>query len=544
VADDPLLAAARRVAARSSALDVGYDSVAREAGIDVGLVKQRFATRQSLVAAAMADAFCVPVADIARSNANAQTGEQALQGFVEALHRGYTSDFGAFQSFFLDQVHAGTGNQGLSGSDMQVMVEACEKVFGPTAETVATTWDTTDLDVDPRRLVFVGWLAVMGLVAINGLMGQTSDAPRHSDDDVIKELGRALSAPTASMLQLRRLNEASATLNTLRSERDIVERVPSLMCEALGFSDASLQLGVTTTSRHEGSIQVPVCCGDEVVGMITATGDRIERREAAGAEMFAHVVGLALDNVRFYERMMADKMTALSQLVAGLCHELNTPLGALGSAQQSLTRLSERVQGLTGAVEQSASGITETVARLKRFAQLDRAGTRRVDIHQCIDDGVTAAAAIGVSVSRSFGHVPTLVCTPADLNQLFLSVIRNAADAGAREISIATVVDGDDIVITIADDGDGMHSDALRCAFDPGFTTKSGGVGCGLGLAICHRIVGAHGGRITLDSDGTSGTTAQIRLPVSRSEECERREERVSTTQAPVHEAGPTRGLC
>ena len=124
-------------------------------------------------------------------------------------------------------------------------------------------------------------------------------------------------------------------------------------------------------------------------------------------------------------------------------------------------------------------------------------------------------------VFKDYGDIPQINCHPNQINQVFMNLLVNSAQAieGKGEIHIRTFRQGDIVNVQFSDTGKGIPPANLSRIFDPGFTTKGVGVGTGLGLSICFKIVQDHGGRIDVESEVGKGSTFTIRLPVTRSEQ-------------------------
>jgi ligand-binding sensor domain-containing protein/signal transduction histidine kinase len=245
------------------------------------------------------------------------------------------------------------------------------------------------------------------------------------------------------------------------------------------------------------------------------------------------------------ERIQVGKMEALHQLVAGMAHEINNPIGAISSnidiylrainkmndtlaadestiEKEKILRIIAMLKDLTASSRIASGKIAKIVANLRSFVRLDEAEWQTADINQCVDSVVNLIEPelIGkVTIEKKYGNLPQIYCSPRNLNQVFLSMFRNACDAIERrgKITIRTSVEEDHIKIEIIDDGKGIPKEHLHKIFDPGFTTKGVKVGVGLGLSICYQIiVEEHKGHIDVSSDLGKGSSFIITLPKSK----------------------------
>jgi signal transduction histidine kinase len=155
---------------------------------------------------------------------------------------------------------------------------------------------------------------------------------------------------------------------------------------------------------------------------------------------------------------------------------------------------------------------------------LDEAERKPADLHEGLDSTLTLVTHLlknRITVHRDYGQLPQVLCYANQLNQVFLNILVNAAQAidGPGDITIRTRFvptpepEGS-AVVEISDTGCGIPPQFMNKIFDPGFTTKGVGVGTGLGLAICYRIVANHQGKIEVDSAVGKGSTFRIILPV------------------------------
>jgi signal transduction histidine kinase/nitroreductase len=236
------------------------------------------------------------------------------------------------------------------------------------------------------------------------------------------------------------------------------------------------------------------------------------------------------------------KMASLGQLVAGVAHEVNTPLAAVVSNNdlflRCFARLRRRVDevglGADPIVSRDLSAIAELsevtrlaceritgiVRELRTFARLDEADRKIVDLHEGIESTLLLINHLikgRIEIRRDYAKLPPVECHPNQINQVFMNLLVNACQAipGEGHITIRTTHDAERkrVTVSISDSGDGIPREVITRIFDPGFTTKGAGVGTGLGLSICYQIVEAHGGEIHVDSEPGAGTTFTIWLP-------------------------------
>ena len=238
------------------------------------------------------------------------------------------------------------------------------------------------------------------------------------------------------------------------------------------------------------------------------------------------------------------QMAAVGRLLAGIVHEINTPLGAIFSNNEVISRSLELLspllaEGTPDALEragrlvatcQSLAGvdriacerIRSVIRGLKTLSRVDGSEPRRVDLNQNLADTVKLTQAEfrrRVTVETDFGDLPEVECYPQMLNQVFLNLLMNAGQAieGEGRIVIRTRLEGGAVHVSVSDTGRGISPEVQKHIFEPGFTTKPVGEGTGLGLPIAREIVEErHGGAIDFESRQGVGTTFHIRIPVQQ----------------------------
>jgi two-component system NtrC family sensor kinase len=241
--------------------------------------------------------------------------------------------------------------------------------------------------------------------------------------------------------------------------------------------------------------------------------------------------------------VQSEKMGSMAALVAGVSHEVHTPLGVIASSADTMERAAQKLrQGspdpellarttevLSTAASQlhaACNRVRAIVANLRNFVQLDRADLLRADINESLESTLRLLQhqiSGRIEMKKDYGTLPQIECFPRELNQLFMNLFLNAIEAIERSqrpgmIQIQTRVSGEEVIVEVEDNGCGIPKDKLSKVFDPAFTTKNVRVGIGLGLAICYRIVQAHQGDIEIESEMDTGTKVRVRLPVKAPE--------------------------
>ena len=241
----------------------------------------------------------------------------------------------------------------------------------------------------------------------------------------------------------------------------------------------------------------------------------------------------------------ADKMASLGQLVAGVAHEINTPLGALKSNNDVFIRSIKKVKNVISDLENdghqheystlqklftvidqlnevsktAAERIIVIVNSLRNFARLDRAEKDLFNIEEGLESTLTLVHhefKNRVTVQKEYGDIPKISCYPNQLNQVFMNILVNAAQAieGKGDIVIRTYTENGFVIIEFEDSGRGIDKEDIKKIFSPGFTTKGVGVGTGLGLSIVYQIIKDHRGEIDIGSEVGKGTMVKISLPI------------------------------
>ncbi len=263
----------------------------------------------------------------------------------------------------------------------------------------------------------------------------------------------------------------------------------------------------------------------------------------------------------------AEKMASLGQMVAGVAHQLNTPLAFTHSnvsmaiealkgyalplrvaesfaekvknaqgteISMDVSQAQEEVRGLnkedmdidmpSEMLKDTLTGIDqmrEMVENLRDFTRLDRTKTARVDLNKGLRNVVYIAKSViptTIEVVEAYDTLAQVECNLSQLNQVFLNLVNNAAQAikGSGTITVKSSMQGNRVRIDVIDTGSGIPPDVLSRIWEPYFTTKEDSGGTGIGLSIAKTIVEEHGGEIDVRTEPGVGTTFSVYLPTVR----------------------------
>jgi signal transduction histidine kinase len=261
-------------------------------------------------------------------------------------------------------------------------------------------------------------------------------------------------------------------------------------------------------------VRVPATGRDEIGSLASTFNDMVER---------------LYENRQLEERLhFAERSTALGRLASAMAHEIRNPLNFMNLSIDHLReRLHPEDPERKEAFDQILGSMKAETSRLNRLVGdfLSFGKPMRLDPRPCsLDQVVRSTAALVEHKARDQGiqltftseaELPAVIADPELLKTCFLNLMINACDAMPRggELAVSVGRAGSDIEVVVRDTGHGMSTDAVKAAFEPYFSTKEAGLG--LGLALTHKIVTDHGGRIELQSELDRGTVAAVRIPIS-----------------------------
>jgi two-component system NtrC family sensor kinase len=243
--------------------------------------------------------------------------------------------------------------------------------------------------------------------------------------------------------------------------------------------------------------------------------------------------------------MQSEKLKSLGQLVAGVAHELNNPIGFVHANLQLIDEFVDKaatardagrsedanrhraaIKKLLFRSREGTERVKQIVQDLRTFSRMDQADLQMAQLTDEIDRTLALMEPRfkgAIEVVRDYQALPEVRCFPGQLNQVFLNLLMNACDVieegGTITIRTRTIPMG--VRLEFEDSGPGIPSEVAMRIFDPFFTTKEVGKGTGLGLSLSHGIIERHGGRIQIISEPGQGAVFQIELPLEAPEVAE-----------------------
>lgn len=316
--------------------------------------------------------------------------------------------------------------------------------------------------------------------------------------------------------------------------------------------------GLQSFESQEQAVTIPVK-SDTEIGLLTESFNEMSKKIwTARGDLRKKIAELEQTNRELKDTQAklvhSAKMVSLGQLVAGVAHELNNPIGFIYSnithlddyskklielvdvAEKNPQQLPEKKEELEfdyitkdmpkliASCQDGARRTKEIVLGLRNFSRLEAAKLQEVDMHQCLDTTLNLLQGEiknRIQIHKNYEPIPTIHCYVSQINQVLMNILSNAVQAidGAGNIWITTIAvkDASDrkgrVKISIQDSGKGMDAGTLEKIFDPFFTTKSVGQGTGLGLSISYGIIQNHGGEIQVRSEVGVGTEFIVTLP-------------------------------
>jgi signal transduction histidine kinase len=226
----------------------------------------------------------------------------------------------------------------------------------------------------------------------------------------------------------------------------------------------------------------------------------------------------------------SERLAAIGELAATVAHEVNNPLDGMQNCSRIARRHSDdpaQVRRMLDLIDSGLYRVEMIVRRLLSFARDEAMNLAPVSLADVIDDAVVFVQPKlekhQVTFERALGDAPVFAMGDrTQLAQVTINLLLNAVDStapgGRIVVSAAPAADAsDEVVLAVADDGEGIDAEHLPRIFEPFFSTKGPGAGTGLGLAVVKKVVEAHDGRVAVTSRAGQGTRFEIRLPTARS---------------------------
>lgn len=307
--------------------------------------------------------------------------------------------------------------------------------------------------------------------------------------------------------------------------------------------------GIRRLNAGETGVDVPVRGDNEMTYLSASFNEMTGKIKKAQDELKKKIQELEKANLETKSAQVqlvhSAKMASLGQLVAGVAHELNNPIGFIYSNMAQLDEYSQKLMSiieekaekdkdydyirddmpkLIKSCQDGARRTRDIVIGLRNFSRLEEAALKEADINESLDDTLRLLSGElknRIEVKKVYSKLPPIMCYASNLNQVFMNILSNAAHAikDEGEITIKTWVNkeaGEQYVfVSIKDNGQGMTKEVKEKIFEPFFSTKGVGQGTGLGMSISYGIIKKHGGDIEINSESGKGAEFIIKLPVS-----------------------------
>jgi two-component system, NtrC family, sensor kinase len=376
--------------------------------------------------------------------------------------------------------------------------------------------------------------------------------------------------PNELVLPLQHEMETIGLLHARRGE----DLTPEALAGVAAFACAVMEALMMERYRYLMSARLHGEVVEESYLRLQQKADALAESEARYRNLAAQLekeVARQAGEIRDVQAQLMERaqLAAIGQLAAGMAHEINNPMGfissnlntlaqygidlaaLLGGARHLWCHLNDisNTEGRLGKLRRRAATLEDTarridldylltdlpalihesqegserirsiVSNLKTFAQPGVETMASLDLNRCLETTLqvlTARLDENVKPVCRFTPLPEVHGCESQLNQVFMNVILNAVQASPKggEILITTTVEDNIAVVHIQDDGPGIPPHQLKRVFEPFYTTREVGDGCGLGLTLAYNMIQKHGGTIQVLSPGEAGTTVVVRLPI------------------------------
>ena len=436
---------------------------------------------------------------------------------------------------------------------MQPFLEVYERVVDDYAERqrmilklpAADKWETADFSRTERQINrFLNSPPAVKFERYSDELKILIESSERQIEQAEKDLVKAEKFRTGVILGSLLLSVIIATILAFYTARTIARPIQKVT-----------EVAQTVTGTEDFDLRVPVASSDEVGILAISFNQLIEWVEQYTREL----------NETQTQLIQTEKMSSLGQMVAGIAHEINNPIGFIHGNISHIESYTEELLNIVDIFRENSSKlepeiikiieesdidfihedfpkilqsmrmgtdrICEIVLSLRNFSRLDEAQVKACDLHEGLESTLLLLnhrLDAKIDVIKNYGKIPPVACHPAQINQVFMNIISNAIDAlleqenqSHRKITIATESQDGQVMIRIVDNARGIPPEIVGKLFDPFFTTKPVGKGTGLGLAISYKIIDKHGGKIRVNSSEGEGTEFIITLPIESSIESE-----------------------
>jgi len=391
--------------------------------------------------------------------------------------------------------------------------------------------------------------AMLAMLAGQAALGIQSARRFESQQDSVTQLAGANLELREALAQLLTLLEGSRAMAATLDREALADRfrqlleslVPHRGGALLTSGQVRLAWGEPITGAPAnpvepmvsgGLLAMPLADEEGTFGAIWLAGEGFTAGQVQALTIASYHLATALRGAAAQQKLQeaqaqvvqTTKMAAVGELAAGVAHEINSPLGAITVALQSVEANlddPEAARRRLGIAQRAADKARRIIEKLLYYSREGGAGLRSVDLVQVAEDTLeifaTQIERDGAQIVRKFTPVPPVRGNPHELQQVLVNLLLNARDAvkdqPSKTITVSTSAEPHKVKLEVSDSGPGVPAEIRERIFEPFFTTKAVGVGTGLGLSVSHQLVAQHKGTLSIVSRPGEGARFCVALP-------------------------------
>jgi len=348
------------------------------------------------------------------------------------------------------------------------------------------------------------------------------------DGNVLKQVTASGSIPLGVQIPL---DGKGVTVKAIREKRPLIINDVSQSEDYIYADEGSSNEPFDGFPLSQSELATPIIIDDEAVGVLNVESTEVDtftEQHRVFLELLAMHVASAIDRIRRFEELEnlveektrelveSERLATAGRISAMVGHDLRSPLQTIKNSLYMIKHEPEKQEEMLELIDSSVDYAGKMLEELSIRTRDDTPLRRNTDLNDLLRKAVSETSVPGkidLDLRLSEG-LDSIAVDPTQIRRVIDNLIRNAFEAMPQggKLKVSSEVDGDDVVLTVSDNGMGIREDELENLFKPFYSTKSEGMG--IGLAYCKRAIKAHGGTITVESKVRSGTTFTVRIPL------------------------------